>query len=118
LILVVDDNRRLREGIVAQLVDMTDCDVEDAANAEEALEIILRDPQKVKIVVTNFDMGSGLNGIQLADAVSNIPGARPIFVLWTKKIDPRVVSDRFSAMLQKCESAQLLVGKVIQLTGR
>jgi len=76
-VLLVDDNATLRVTLREQLASL-DCEVHEAGNFEQAAEI-LRSDKQVDFILSDFDLGSGADGVQLAqwtlDKRFNIPGA-------------------------------------------
>ena len=76
-VLLVDDNAALRVTLREQLASL-DCIVHEAADFEQAVKI-LRSGEPVGFILSDFDLGSGPDGMQLARwSVENgydIPGA-------------------------------------------
>jgi CheY-like chemotaxis protein len=66
-ILVVEDDAKLRRVIAAQLL-RAGYAVDEAANAEEALELV-QSADPYRLVVSDIRMGSGMTGIDLVAAV-------------------------------------------------
>lgn len=66
-ILVVEDEPLIRLGL-ASLVEEAGYEVIEAANADEAIAKLERDPS-VRVVLTDVDMPGGMNGVRLANYV-------------------------------------------------
>ncbi|MEO5808326.1 response regulator [Devosia sp.] len=67
VVLVVEDEALLRLGIVDYLED-AGFTVFEAANATQAVEILVQNPQ-IAILFTDIDMPGGMDGLMLAAAV-------------------------------------------------
>ena len=77
-ILVVEDDKLLREQVAVQLADLG-YQVRQAASADEAL-MLMNDGQTVDLLFTDVVMPGGMNGKQLADAAKSLqPGLRVLF---------------------------------------
>lgn len=76
-VLLVDDNEALRMTLREQLASLG-CVVQEAASFEQAVEI-LRSGVPIEFILSDFDLGSGANGMELArwalDHGYNCPGA-------------------------------------------
>ena len=76
-VLLVDDNATLRVTLREQLASL-DCRVQEAGDFVQAVEI-LRSGQTIDFILSDFDLGSGADGVQLAqwtlDKGFKIPGA-------------------------------------------
>jgi PAS domain S-box-containing protein len=76
-VLLVDDNEALRATLREQLVSL-DCTVQEAANFEQAIAI-LRSGKPIGFILSDFDLGRGPDGIELARwaqaHAGKIPGA-------------------------------------------
>jgi len=76
-VLLVDDNDALRVTLREQLASLH-CTVHEAASFEQAVEI-LRSDTRIEFILSDFDLGSGGNGMELAqwtqDQGYKIPGA-------------------------------------------
>ena len=103
-ILVVDDDATRGRNVARALRTACDEEVEAiiAQNGDEALLIIAESPiEELRAVVTNYGL-PGMTGGELAQRIEERwPEASPIFVLWTKKIIPEVVSDKFRMIRAK-----------------
>jgi len=77
-ILVVEDDKLLREQVAGQLADLG-YQVKQAASADEALKL-MNDELTVDLLFTDVVMPGGMNGKQLADAAKSLqPGLRVLF---------------------------------------
>jgi PAS domain S-box-containing protein len=77
-ILVVEDDERVREYVVGQLVDLG-YRVVQAANGPEALQVLQVEPD-IALLLTDVVMPGGMNGRQLADeALRRKPDLKVIF---------------------------------------
>jgi PAS domain S-box-containing protein len=76
-VLVVDDNDALRVTLREQLASLH-CTVHEAADFEQAVAI-LRSGTAIEFILSDFDLGTGANGMELAQWVQeqgyDIPGA-------------------------------------------
>src|SRR5438552_2196927 len=69
LILVVDDQSVMRKLARAVLSSIGFGSVLDAGDAESAIEIVRNTRQPIDIVISDINLGLGMNGLQLADAL-------------------------------------------------
>jgi DNA-binding response OmpR family regulator len=103
-ILIVDDDVALGRNLARALRSAFDEEIEvfTAQNGGDALLAIAENPiEDLMMVVTNFGL-PGMTGGELAQHVKEQwPEAGPIFILWTKKIVPEVVSDLFRMIREK-----------------
>ena len=90
-VLIVDDEEALRRMLTRMLV-MDGHTVEAAATADEALELLARQP--FDLVMSDHGLGLGMNGLELAAVVRDRwPGTRFILVTgWGGSIDPDEVA--------------------------
>lgn len=65
--LVVEDEPLIRLGMLA-LLEQAGFAVREAADADEAIEILEREPG-IRVVVTDVDMPGSMDGVRLAHAV-------------------------------------------------
>jgi len=76
-VLLVDDNAALRVTLREQLASLH-CKVHEAADFEQATRV-LRSKEPIEFIISDFDLGSGANGLELARWVQDnglkIPGA-------------------------------------------
>jgi CheY-like chemotaxis protein len=80
VILLAEDEPQVRQFIVAAL-ECEKMTVLSAANAAEALDISRRRPEKIDLLVTDLQMGRGMNGIQLADCLRRERPGLPVLLL-------------------------------------
>ncbi len=103
-ILIVDDDLVLGRNLARALRSVFDEEIEvfTAQNGGDALLTIAENPiEDLMMVVTNFGL-PGMTGTELAQHVKEQwPEAGPIFILWTKKIVPDVVSELFGMIREK-----------------
>lgn len=105
LILVVDDNREWGACIARALKQECgeEFEVLTAESGLDAIRVVGENPTKrLRGVITNFYMGSGMNGAQLAERiVEEAPEPKPVIILRTTQIRPGVVSECFNMIRQK-----------------
>jgi CheY-like chemotaxis protein len=105
LVLVVDDDREWGACIARALKLALGEDFETltAESGIDAIRIIAKNPTKqLRAVITNYNMGPGMNGAQLAEKIiENAPPPKPVGVLRTTQINPGVVSDCFKMIRRK-----------------
>lgn len=94
-ILVVEDERGIRDGIKAALTK-AGYHVTTAGNGDEALQVIRGRPQPFDLVLTDIDMPV-LNGVKLASILSEIQPALPVVAMsglsfHADGVDPRQFS--------------------------
>ena len=77
-ILLVDDSERVR-GVVAAGLRKFGYDVTEAADAFEAMKIILRGGNNFVAVLTDFNMPDG-NGLQLARDIGAVRSDLPVVI--------------------------------------
>jgi CheY-like chemotaxis protein len=78
-LLLVEDDALVRETVAFMLED-EGFDVVPAIDADEALDLV-RDGLDAPVIVTDVDLGRGLTGAELADALHRIrPEVRVIFI--------------------------------------
>ncbi len=105
MIIVVDDDVQWGAFIARELRQACggESDIRIAESGDEALAIIADNPDKaIRAVITNFHMGDGMNGAQLAERIMQCaPEPKPLIILRTRKITPEVVHDYFRVIRQK-----------------
>ena len=112
-ILVVDDYKPTRTIVARTLTEVFACPVVVAAGGEEALEICRTGD--IEILLTDFDMKRGMDGVTLASAVSSLANP-PIVVLMTDSswIDKRAAGPNIFAILKKPFPEGDLLGAIRQ----
>ena len=76
-VLIVDDEKHTRDGLVAALAD--NYDVLAAANADEAIKLL--DAEEFDAVITDFRM-SGKSGLSVIDKAASLPN-KPACIMLT-----------------------------------
>jgi signal transduction histidine kinase/ActR/RegA family two-component response regulator len=89
-ILIVDDNASIAEAMAHELRDRG-CAVVLAADASEALARFAGS-LKPEVGVLDYDLGRGLNGVELAEALGRANGGRFPVVLVTGSTDPDILA--------------------------
>lgn len=105
LVVVVDNNppwaKRIQRA-VQEAAGGNKLEVIIAENGEEALEVIAKNPDKALAVITNFDMGPGMNGGELAEQITALrSNQNTLIALRTIEIGPEVVNEHFSIIRRK-----------------
>jgi CheY-like chemotaxis protein len=117
-ILVVDDDRARGQNIARALRSVCDEEIEvlTAPDGNTALLIIAENPiEELSAIVTNYGL-PGMTGGELAQHVADQwPEVDPLFVLWTKKIVPEVVSDRFRMIRAKSPDISDFAGAINEM---
>jgi CheY-like chemotaxis protein len=107
-VLLVEDQGAVRE-VLAEVLQDGGNDVTEAATAEEALDLMShRGPPEV--LVTDLDLGEGLNGLNLADDVARYwPEVGIVFISgrpWLLQHHTLRAHERF--LKKPCTAAKLL----------
>ncbi|SEG33241.1 Response regulator receiver domain-containing protein [Bryocella elongata] len=116
MILLVEDSPDIRE-LATSSLRSADFEVIEAANAEQALEILAGMPSAPDLLITDL-MLPGLNGHELAGLVrAQHPGVRVLFTTGhgAEALDSRQLASGLSAHLQKPFSLRVLRQRVREM---
>lgn len=79
IVLLVDDDSAVRT-LAAVSLEEEQCSVLQASNGEEALRVA-RSHENIDLVLTDFEMGHGLNGIELGFRILAERPGLPVLVM-------------------------------------
>jgi len=79
IVLLVDDDSAIRT-LAAISLKNEQCNVLQASNAEEALRVA-RSHQSIDLLLTDVEMGEGLNGIELGSRILEERPGLPVLVM-------------------------------------
>jgi CheY-like chemotaxis protein len=79
IVLLVDDDSALRT-LAAISLQEEQCNVLQASNGEEALQVA-RSHQNIDLLLTDVEMGEGLNGIELGSRILEERPGLPVLVM-------------------------------------
>ena len=117
-ILIVDDQKAVREQLREYFADLPDMQViATARNGIEALEKIKA--AKPNIVLTDIEMSGGISGLEMTSAITNLHPEIKVIVLtshYTEKYGQQAVQAGAGAYLPKSTSADQLIAAVRRLS--
>ena len=117
-VLLVEDEPLVRETLGEDLAD-AGLDVVTAPTAEDAIAAAERDGQPPAVIVTDVNLGPGMDGLALAEqARRRWPGVGVVIMTGDPRNLPLQVSDDSVLCLMKPFSPPLLVAEVNELLGR
>ena len=92
-ILLVDDHPVVRRGLRAMFDEQVDMQVvAEAADGEEAVDIVRTGDIAVDVVLMDLQMGSGMDGVAAIEHIAALPHAPPVLVVTTYDTDADILA--------------------------
>ena len=113
-ILLVDDEPGQRENIRSYLEPRIDCNIAEAANAEEAINFIKNKPCDIMVVDIKMP-GKGGSGIDVLDVSKDLPIIALVYTNWdSDQVYKQCMERKVKGFIAKTDSLTVIGDKIVR----